>query len=160
MAGMNLWFRQLELHAGLYRFWNKRTREAAGSARPEQAIFQALANGDAPQPHRLGSDLEGLDRMKFDLMTCTKFKAGEAHNTTSMKNWMGGKYTAKHSDLAAKIKDVADELVAKGLLLSEERKSQPGRKVSWYKQVKWVDVIGDASAEASRMDLMCDAFEN
>ena len=81
IAGMHWWLRQLELHAGIYRFWAKRVRETAGSLRPEQALAQAIGAG-AQAASRPGQGLVGKDRLKFAVLTCHQFTAGTPYSTS------------------------------------------------------------------------------
>ena len=66
--------------------------------RPEQALMQALAGGTAPTPRR-GSALQGVDQLKFALMTHIKFVPESSFKTSEMRSWIEGKFKKMYPDL-------------------------------------------------------------
>ena len=168
MAGVHWWLRQLELHAGLYRFWSKRLREAVGSPRPEQALIQAMANGtQAGAPP--GRSLTGVDRLKFGILVSPKFKHGQGFSASTFREWLKARHQKDYQDLAKQVKDAVEALVSCGLLvvdedvsLSQSGKKRRGRRVEWFRKAKWTDVVNstDAIAEVVRLELARDHFEH
>ena len=123
--------------------------------RPEHALAQALAGGGAPT-RCPGAALEGIDALKFAIMTHSKFKTCQSFNTSDMREWLSGRYKTKYSDLSAKIQEAAEGLATSKLLAPTEppakTKKQPGRKVTWYKKAAWTDMTGEVGQEADRLD--------
>ena len=170
MAGVHWWLRQLELHSGLYRFWGKRIREAVGSARPEQALIEAVAKGSqacAPP----GGLLTGDDRLKFGIMTTARFQQEQAYSMSTFREWLKPKYRKEYADLAKHIKEAADALVSCGLLVVEDedlgsscaaKKKRGPRRAVHFRKAKWTDVVNspEACAEVKRLDLARDHFEH
>ena len=168
MAGVHWWLRQLELHSGLYRFWSKRVQEAVGSARPEQALIHAVANGSqacAPP----GGSLTGVDRLRFGIMVSRRFQGGQAYSTNAFREWLKARYRREYPDMAKHAKEAADALVSCGLLVVDEdldpscsTRKKPGRRVVSFRKAKWTDVVNspEATAEARRLELARDNFEH
>ena len=165
IAGMHWWLRQLELHAGLYRFWTKRVRETAGNFRQEHALAQAVGAGTQTPATHQGQGLKGTDRLKFALLSCPQFTNGTAHNTARMREWMKGRFKKEYSDLSNTMKEALCELVDCGLLTEDEEASNarmPGRKVEWYRKATYAAVLADprAKLEHTRLELYRDNFES
>ena len=163
IAGMHWWLRQLELHAGFYRFWTKRVRETAGNFRQEHALAQAVGAGTQTPATHQGQGLKGTDRLKFALLSCPQFTNRSAHSTTQMRVWMQGRFKREFSDLAGTMKEALRELTDCGLLTEDEDQPKTkGRKVEWYRKPTYAAVLANPNAklEVTRLELYRDNFES
>ena len=112
------------------------------------------------------SPLIGLDRLKFHILKCAKFKQGTVCSTAEFREWLQ-KYKKEYKDLAKQVQEAANSLAKCGLLAKaeggdENNKKKAGRKVDQFRKAKWSEVVASQTAldEVRRLKLSRKHFDN
>ena len=126
--------------------------------RPNADMANLLAAA-APPSCTNAHKLEGKDKIKNAIMTSAKLTCTKASNTGAYRDWILGRFR-KVANLATVVKEAAEELADKGLLMeNEEKKGKPGRKVQSYKKATWDEMTDDAKSETNRLQIPRSIFE-
>jgi hypothetical protein len=160
LAGLRWWMRQLELHAGFYRFMATHKSSSIGARSPEDAIAHALA-GAAPPNGQPAVKLTGIDKIKEAIMKIPGFSFGQERSTGDMRAKLLGKFRGEH-ELAELVKRACKELSESKLLKEADPDGKrPGRKVGRYTKPSWDEIEGpgEAKAEAVRLQLARTVFD-